>query len=290
MPLRSPRACPRPARPSRRLWRALALAACCAAGPSWAQTGGRLAAPDPAREAETFDEARALFDGALYGPAERAFDAFRGAYPESPRAPEALFLQAESALAARDGDGAADLFARFEAAYPTSPRAGEARLALGRYYYATGDYDRAEDALRAALARPAGLRPAPPALEAQAAYLLGQTALRQDRPDAAEAAFERAGRADTPTAPAALYALGTVRAEGADWDGTAAAFEALADRYPASPENAAVRLGLAEAYVRAGRFAEAADEADARRPALAGDDAERAALLAGEARDRKSVV
>ena len=282
MSLRSLRVRRRPARPPRRPWRALALLACCvAAGPSWGQDGGRLAAPDPAREAEAFDEARALFDGALYGPAARAFDAFREAYPESPRAPEALFLQAESALAADDGDGAADLFARFETAYPISPRADEARLALGRYYYATGDYDRAEDALVAALARPA-----PPAREAQAAYLLGQTALRQGRPDDAEAAFDRAGRADTPTAPAALYALGTVRAEGADWDGAAAAFEALADRYPGSPENASVRLGLAEAYVRAGRLAEAADEADARRPALAGDDAERAALLAGESRLR----
>ena len=279
MPFRSLRARRRPARLPRCPWRALALAACVVASPSSAQTGGRLDASDPARAAEAFDEARALFDGALYGPAARAFDAFREAYPDSPRAPEALFLQAEAALAVDDGGGAASLFARFETAYPSSPRADEARLALGRYYYATGDDDRAEDALQAALARPA-----PPAREAQAAYLLGLTALRQERPGAAEGAFERAGAADTPTAPAALYALGTVRAEGADWDGAADAFERLAVRYPGSPENAAVRLGLAEAYVRAGRFAEAADEADARRPALAGDDAERAALLAGEAR------
>ena len=280
MPLRFPCVRPRRARPAR-WWCAAALAWCLAAPPLHAQAGGRLAASDPAEAAADFDEARALFDGALYGAAERAFDTFRERYPEDPQAPEALFLQAESALALSDGDGAAVLFARFEAEYPASPLAPEARLALGRYYYATGDYDRAEDALLAALERPG-----PPVLEAQAAYLLGQTALRQGRPAAAEAAFARAAAADTPTAPPALYALGTVRVEGADWGGAAEAFEELARRYPDSSENAAVRLGLAEAYLRAGRLEEAAAEAEARRPALAGDDAERAALLAGETRLR----
>ena len=282
MSLRSPRACRRPALLSRTRWCAAALLACVlAAPPLRAQAGGRLAAPDPARAAESYDEARALFDGALYGAAERAFEAYREDYPESPQAPEALFLQAESALATDDSEGAAALFAQFETAYPASPLAPEARLALGRYYYATGDYDRAEDALVAALERPG-----PPDRTAQAAYLLGQTALRQERPDAAEAAFARAAAADTPTAPPALYALGTVRVEGGDWGGAAGAFQELADRYPASPENATVRLGLAEAYLRAGRLDEAAAEAAARRPALAGDDAERAALLEGETRLR----
>ena len=282
MSLRSPRARRWPARSSRTRWCAAALLACAlAAPPLRAQAGGRLAAPDPARAAEAYDEARALFDGALYGAAERAFEAYRERYPESPHAPEALFLQAEAALATADGDGAAALFAQFETAYPASPLAPEARLALGRYYYATGEYDRAEDALLAALERPG-----PPDRTAQAAYLLGQTALRQERPAAAEDAFARAAAADTPTAPAALYALGTVRVEGGDWGGAAEAFEALADRYPASDENATVRLGLAEAYLRAGRLDEAAAEAAARRPALAGDDAERAALLEGETRLR----
>ena len=279
MLFRSSRAPHRPAPPLRALWCAAAVAWCALATPPQAQA--TLAAPDPAHAAEAFDEARALFDGALYGPAERAFAQFRERYPQSPNAPEALYLQAEAALASTDSEGAAVLFAQFEDAYPASPLAPSARLALGRYYYATGDYDRAEDALLAALERPG-----PPDRTAQAAYLLGQTSLQQERLDAAEDAFARAAAADTPTAPSALYALGTTRVETGDWGGAADAFEELAGRYPASPENASVRLGLAESYLRAGRLAEAADEAEARRPALTGEEADRAALLAGETRLR----
>ena len=238
-------------------------------------------AADPARETLAFDEARALYDGRLYGPAARAFDDFLDRYPESPRASEALFLQAEATLATADDAGAAALFAQFEADYPASPLVARARLALGRYYYAQDDYDRAEAALVEALARPA-----PPALEAEAAYLLGQTALKQGRPDAAVEAFARAAEADTPFAPAALYALGYVYAEQGEPALAASAFERLAERYPGTPEEQAVGLGLAEAYLRTGRLAEAAAEIEGRRAGLEGDDAARADLLLGETRLR----
>ena len=247
-------------------------------------TAGLAADPagaDGALAAARFDEARALYDGALFGPATRALARFRDAYPRDVRAPDALFLHAESALATGDADVAAALFARFEADHPGHPLAPRARLALGRYYYATGDDARAEAALVAALDRPG-----PPEATAEAAYLLGLTALRQGRPDAAAAAFERAATDDTPTAPAALYALGTVGVSQGDAEGAASAFERLGQRYPASPENAQVRLALAEAYLRTGRLRDAIAEAERRRPALTGDDAERADLTVGETRLR----
>ena len=235
------------------------------------------AGTDAARAPDRFDEARSLYDGGLYGPAALAFARFRDAYPRDVRAPEALFLHADAALAAGDADAAAALFAQFGAEHPGSPLAPRARLALGRYYYATGDDRRAEAALVAALSRPG-----PPESEAEAAYLLGLTALRQGRPDAALGAFERAAEADTPTAPAGLYALGTTYIRLGNAAGVVVAFERLGARYPGSTENAAVRLALAEAYLRTGRLQPAVDEIRLRRPRLTGDDVARADLLAGE--------
>ena len=284
-----PCAAPRSSRPASRsawrhaAWRALALGALTALlapAPRAQATAGLAADPagaDDALAVARFDEARALYDAGLFGPAARALARFRDAYPRDARAPEALFLHAESALATGDAETAAALFARFEAENPGSPLAPRARAALGRYYYATGDDARAEAALTAALDRPGDA-----ATTAETAYLLGMTQRRQGRPDAAAAAFERAAEADTPVAPAALYALGTVRTGQSDAAGVVSAFERLQTRYPDSPENALVRLALAEAYLRTDRFADALAEVQRRRPGLTGDDAERADLTIGE--------
>ena len=260
---------------------ALVLASGALAPGAAAQTPGPVLDTRPAQPERAFDDARLLYDGGLFGPAERAFGAFLDRYPRDARAPEALFLRAESALATEDDAAAAALFGQFQALYPDHPLAGQARLALGRYYYARGDDDRAEVALVDALARPG-----PPESQAEAAYLLGLVHRRQGRAEAAAAAFEQAAQADTPTAPAALYALGALRAEAGDWAGAADAFGRLQARYPDSPEDQAAGLGLAEALVRTGRLAEGADEADRRRRGLFGDDAARGALLAGETRLR----
>ena len=285
MPFRFFRA-PAPPAPSRlrirSLRSALATLVALAASVAAAQTpGAARPVADPAAAEAAFDRAREQYDGALFAPAERAFTDFLERYPRHARAPEALFLQAEATLAQGDDAEAALRFDQFETAYPTHPLASRARLALGRFYYATGDYDRAEAALLDAVARPG-----PPEFAAEASYLLGQTALAQGRPDAAASAFEDAALVDTPVAPAALYALGTVYVSTGDAILAAESFAQLAERYPDSPENAAVRLGLAEALVRSGRYAEAADEIERRRPTLTGEDAERADLLLGEMRLR----
>ena len=55
-------------------------------------TAGLAADPagaDGALAAARFDEARALYDGALFGPAARALARFRDAYPRDVRAPDA---------------------------------------------------------------------------------------------------------------------------------------------------------------------------------------------------------
>ncbi|WP_420457349.1 tetratricopeptide repeat protein [Rubrivirga sp.] len=257
----------------------LALVLAAVAGsvaPVAAQAPGAVDAR-PERSEEAFEAAKLLYDGGQFSAAERAFARFLDRSPRDPRAPEALFFRAESALAVDDDRAAAALFERFERLYPGHPYAARARLALGRYYYARGDDARAEDALAAA-ADAAG----PPGPRAEAAYLLGLVHRRQDRPEAAVAAFERAAAEDTPSGAPALYALGEVHAEQGDWRRAADAFGRLQTRYPDSPEDTLAGLGLAEAFVRSGQLAEGAREADRRRATLAGDDAARGALLAGE--------
>ena len=246
-----------------------------------AQAPGAVLDVEPGFAEAAFDEARGLHDGGLYGPAERAFARFLQRYPRDARAPEALFLRADAALATDDAGLATALFGQFETRYPTHPLAPQARLAVGRYYFARGRDLEAEDALARALARPA-----PPETEAEAAYLLGLVHRRQGRSEAAVAAFERAARSDTPTAPAALYAAGTLHVEGARWRDAADAFGRLLERYPDSPDDRRAGLGLAEALIRSGDLEAGADEADRRGPTLEGEDANRAALFSGESRLR----
>lgn len=256
----------------------LALVASASPRLSAAQTGAPLTS-DPSAAEVAFDEAQALVHSGLYGPALRALRSFRATYPRDPHAPHALFLQAESALALGDDRGAADLYAEFEDAYPSHPLAAQARLALGRYYYASSRYAEAEAVFRDALALPLE-----PEEAAEVAYLLGQTARKQDNPTAAIAAFERAATDDTPTAPAALYALGVVHTRQGDAGQAVRAYTRLAQRYPESPENGRVGLALAEAYLRTGQREEAAREIERRRRQLGADDAVRADLLLGETR------
>ncbi|GAB5537016.1 MAG: tetratricopeptide repeat protein [Rubricoccaceae bacterium] len=256
----------------------LALVAFATPCPVAAQSGAPLVG-DPSAAEIAFDDAQSLVHSGLYGPALRALQAFRQTYPRDAHAPHALFLQAESALALGDDLRAADLYAEFEDTYPAHPLAAQARLALGRYYYASSRYEEAEAVFRDALAQPLDPIPA-----AEIAYLLGQTARKQDKPTAAVAAFERAATDDTPTAPAALYALGVVHTQQGDAQQAARAYARLDRRYPESAENADVGLALAEAYLRTGQRAEAAREIERRRSQLVDEDAVRAALLLGETR------
>lgn len=271
MPFRSLQV--RPWAPTLSLFLALAVS------PARGQTPDAALDVAPAHAEAAFDEARGLYDGGLYGPAERALARFIDRHPRDVRVPEALYLRADAALLSNDPGLAASLFGRFEQAYPTHPLASQARLVIGRYYYTRGDDERAEDALNAALARPGASEQT-----AEAAYLLGLVHRRQGRPDAAVSAFERAASADTPIAPDALYAIGTLHAEAQAWSRAADAFARLQRRYPDSEPDRQAGLALAETLIRAGQLAQGADEADRRRPTLSGEQADRAALFAGEAR------
>ena len=227
-----------------------------------------------------YDRARALLDARLYAQAAEAFLDFRRAYPAGPRAPEALYYAAEATLASGDEALAADLFGQFRHTYPAHVLAGRSGLALATFYYETGRYAEAEEALLNALDSPL-----PDARAAHAYYLLGQTTLAQEHPERAVPYFlqSAAQYPDVPTAPAALYAAGTVQVEEEDWTGAAETFSILAERYPDSPQDAQAGLGLAEALARLGRSEEAIDELARRVPLLDDEELARGHLLWGDA-------
>ncbi|HIG74047.1 MAG TPA: tetratricopeptide repeat protein [Bacteroidetes bacterium] len=233
---------------------------------------------DGARAEAAYDAARALFDAGLYGPAAQAFATFRADYPRDVHTPQALYYQAESALASGNDAAASGLFRQFGERYPSHPFATRARLALGRYYWATGDWDNAEVALTDALAQPL------PAEDlAEAGYLLGLVYGEQDRPGPAVQAFLRAAEVDTPVAPQALYAAALTQLDRQDWRGAVEVLGTLDRRYPDAPENTDAGLARAEAYARLNDWQAVADEAGTRRRRLSGSDLARADLLQGEA-------
>lgn len=278
-----PRATPSPAGPAlARLFVLLALAGAplaAAAQPAPSPTAPAPGAPALGHADDAYEAARALYDARLFARAADAFGGFRDAYPESPRRAEALFYEADAALNAGDEARAAARFAQFRAEYPAHALAGRAALALGTFFYGQGRYDEAEAALQDAL-----LVAHTDANAARLHYLLGQTALAQERPAAAVAAFDRAASyTGTETAPRALYAGAFVQVGQGEWAGAAERFERLARQYPESPQNADAGLGLAEAYARLGRFEESAAEAERRLPALTGDERARGDLLLGDA-------
>lgn len=248
--------------------------------------GGVLASAQPAPPSAeaAFAEAFALHDARLFGEAARAFAAFREAYPEHARTPEALFYGGEAALAAGDTEGAARLLARFRRRHPGHPLAARARLALGEFYFASARYDEAVSALSEALGEGQA-----PEDAARALLLMGQASLRQGRPEAAVAYLRRVPDEypRTESAPVALYSMGFAEAERGAWGAAANAFERLAADYRRSPEDLAVGLALAEAHLRTGRPDRAAAEAERRLPLLEGEAADRARFLLGEAHLRQ---
>jgi len=239
-----------------------------------------LAQPAPSRAETAFADAYALFDARLFGEAERAFRAFRADHPDDPRLPEALFYGGEAALATGDEETAAELLGQFRSRYPAHPLAARARLALGEYYFATEQYGRALDALSEALAEDQ-----PPEDAARTLLLMGQTALRQDRPDAALEFLRRvpAEYPNTVAAPLALYTAGFAEYERENFVGAADAFGRLATRYARTPEDRRVGLALADAYLQTGQYDRAIREGERRLPDLSGESRDRALFLLGEA-------
>ena len=234
---------------------------------------------EPDHAGETFAGAYALYNEGLYAEAADAFRRFRDAYPEHVSTADALYYQAESALAMGQIDEAVRLFRLFERRYPAHPLASEAQLALGKHFFDTGDYERAIETLQEALATGP-----PPETSAKVLYWMGEAAVELDRPDDALDYFRRAAEyRDTPTAPVALYAIAYTQVRLEQLNEAARSFEVLSARYPESDYARNLGLALAEVYYELGDYQRVVTEVERRTNDLSPDARERATFLMAEA-------
>ena len=240
------------------------------------------------RPEQTFASAVQLYEQQLYPDAAAALSAFRDHHPTHATAPEALYLEARSALAGGDDSQTRRLLEQLQREYPDHPRAQTARLGLAQYYLDQGNPQRAKSELQVIATAPNR-----PAEGAQALYLLGRTEQDQGNFNAALPYFRQvyARYPDAELAPAALYARGVTQVRLERYDRATASFERLGEQFPDSPyaENLGTILG--DVYYRLGQYNNAATELQRRLPDLSGADRARTLLLLGEtyrALDRRS--
>ncbi|HET6568665.1 MAG TPA: tetratricopeptide repeat protein [Rhodothermales bacterium] len=234
---------------------------------------------EPGTPEKEFATAFQLYSNQLYEQAIHDFQAFRTEYPGHISIPEALYYQAESALALGREDEAVRLFDLFRQEYPEHPLAMQASLAVGKYFFDAGDYERAIDMLKGVLAS----RP-PEEIGAKTLYLMAESALASGRTDEGLDYYRRAA-AEYPgatAAPRALFALGYRQVALERLEDAARTFEVLASKYPASPYVKDVGLVLANVYFQLHDYENVIDEVERRRGSLEGEALERADFLAGE--------
>jgi TolA-binding protein len=244
---------------------------------SFSTAHGQRKAPDAE---DQFQEAFRLYADGLFEQAARGFGDFRSRHGAHPLAPEALYYEAESALALGREAYAMTLFRAFREQYPIHPLAYQAQVALGKYLYESGNYERAIAELAAVLETDP-----PYQIGAQALYLMGEAAVELGRIDEGLAYFQRIvdEYRQSNTAPVALYAIGYTQVQQRRFEEAARTFELLEARHPDSPYARNMGLALAEVYYELRDYARTAHEAERRLPLLSPDARERATFLLAEA-------
>lgn len=219
------------------------------------------------------------FNNNLFSDAAATFREFRSANPDHPRAPDAMYHEAESYLALGREDDAIRLLSAFEERYPRHPYAFGSRLSLGKYFFETGDYDRAILTLELVMERTPT-----PEQAALALYWMGESAHRLRRENEAISYFEEVVRdyPQTETAPRAAYAIAYNQVELGRYDAAAASFERLDRQFAGSSWANNMGLALAEVYYEINEYGRAATEIERRLPNMQGEARERAIFLLAE--------
>lgn len=107
--------------------------------------GGPLIAQpvsDVADDLSMYQEAMELFDREKYNPARRAFENYMESYPAGPQVAQAQYFAALSGLFLLHSDGERRI-RDFIKAYPNHPKAGEALFQAGLVYYQNKDFKKA---------------------------------------------------------------------------------------------------------------------------------------------------
>jgi len=239
-----------------------------------------VAAQPQAPSAEkAFASAVELYHQRLYADAMTAFDSYRATHPDQPLAGEALYLEAQAALAQRRDEEALRLFDEFQRRHPAHPRAAEAQLSLAQYLIDEGNTAAARRQLSSLAEDPSSSDQGGRAL-----YLLGRTERERGNLEQAIEYFDRARTEypDSDVAPAAFYALGATQVRLERYDQAAQSFEQLGETFPSSPFAQNLGTALGEVYYRLDRYQEAATELDAQLSALDGSQRARAHFLLAE--------
>jgi tetratricopeptide (TPR) repeat protein len=177
--------------------------------------------------------------------AKQSIDTLLAAYPDSPRAHQAM---AENYYVLRRMQ---DAEKEYRDALRLRPGLPEAHLALGEVYAGAFKWEQAEEQFRLQTKLQPG--------NAEAAYRLGEALLEQGKAHEARAELLRSDRL-MPDMPETLYALG--KAASLDGDGAAAekAWNKLLSIENQSPLAAQAHFGLAGLYRKQGKTAEAKHE------------------------------
>ncbi len=244
-----------------------------------------LAAQPSAPTAEReFTQALRLYEQHLYRKSASAFRSFRNRFPDHPSTPQALFFEAQSALAGGRENEAIRLFETLQSEYPAHPRAQEAQLSVGQYFVDQGNPDRGREILeRIVRENPEGPN------AAQAVYQMG--ALERDRGnlDLAISYFERVLR-DYPqseVAPAAAYDVAATHVRLEAFEDAARSFERLAQQYPASPYAKNTGTAVAEVYYELDRYDRVIEEIRPNLSTFTSDERPRALFFLAEAYNQR---
>lgn len=172
-------------------------------------------------------------------------DSMMSAYPDSPRAHEAMgenyFVLRQMPQAERE----------FREALKLQPNLPEAHLELGLVYAGSNQWDKAEEEFRAQKQLQPG--------NAEAAYRLGSALLQQGKLHEARAELQRANHL-LPDMPETLYSLGKAASLDADAQSAENAWQRLLTIEKTSQLAARAHFGLAALYRKQGKATEAARE------------------------------
>ena len=177
--------------------------------------------------------------------AKQSVDTLLAAYPDSPRAHQAM---AENYFVLRRMP---DAEKEYREALRLRPSLPEAHLALGEVYAGAFQWPKAEEEFRVQVKLQPG--------NAEAAYRLGDALLKQGRAHEARAELLRADRLQ-PEMPETLYALGKAASLEGDASAAEKAWTQLLSIEKQSSLAAQTHFGLAGLYRKQGKTAEAQRE------------------------------